>query len=180
MRKSVEQIPFGSVEPFSSGDPGQVEAFYARLIVALERTPQIRVLRDPDHHGSGYASYISLFLSPRDGSSITEHPAYFETGGILLDLSRLAPIAVHGASSRTRNKRNPGSSSGLISMDNLGTLPGEKWAPFARIMKTCLRHCGIELLQREPLSLRAPDYLKIPTVFDGPHHVFDTLFYWED
>jgi hypothetical protein len=43
-----------------------------------------------------------------------------------------------------------------------------------------LRKHGVELLRRGPLSLPAPPDLVIPTVFDAPYTVFDTLFYWED
>lgn len=180
MRRSVRQQPFGTAEPFVTGDAGAVAAFYETVIEALLALPGVALEREIDHHGSGYASYIQLFLFPADGSSQTAFPEYIHTTGLLLYLSRLAPIAVYGASDTTRNRHSDGGSGGFIESSNVGLLPNADWTEFAEAVTACLAARGIELLPREPLLLPAPEDIIIPTVFDPPYFVFDTLFYWED
>ncbi|MHA3774887.1 hypothetical protein ACXR0O_25485 [Verrucomicrobiota bacterium sgz303538] len=180
IRDSVAQRPFGTFEPFINGTDDDISSFYSRVLSALERVRSISVSRELDHHGSGYASYVSAFLFPRDGSSRRDYPDYSEVTGILLYMSRLAPIAVYGASARTENKHDSGGSSGFIGTDNLGILPQGDWSAFLSAVTGCLHRFGIEVLPREPLLRPAPDDITIPTVFDGPYYVFDTLFYWSD
>ena len=177
---SVRQKPFGASEPFITGDEQLVLSFYSDVLAALERLPQVSLIRELDHHGSGYASYISAFLFPRDKRSCRDFPDRVETAGILLYMSRLAPIAVFGASGRSENKQNNGRSSGFISIENLGILPDGDWTDFLAVVRECLQAKNIELLPKEPLLLSAPEDVRIPTVFDGPYYVFDTLFYWSD
>jgi hypothetical protein len=180
LQASVNARRFGSFEPFVTGDDHAVAGFYRQVLADMERTRNIEVLLEPDHHGSGYASYVSAFLYPRDGSSRVEMPEYFETTGVLLYLSRLAPIGVFGCSSRTENKANSGRSSGFIGVDNLNLVPNGSWSDLIDDMKRTLAAAHVELLPRDPLLAPAPQGLQIPTVFDGPHFVFDALFYWSD
>lgn len=180
IEKSVAQQSFGSFEPFVTGDDHDAASFYGDVLSALERLHGVSVFRELDHQGSGYASYVSAFLYPSDGRSRRDFPAYVETTGILLYMSRLAPIAVFGASARTDNKRDTGASSGFIGIDNVGRLPDGEWTAFLATVSDCLRSFQIEMLPREPLLRPAPDGVSIPTVFDGPYYVFDTLFYWCD
>ncbi len=177
---SVAQRPFGAFEPFITGTDSGASWFYSDVLSALERVPGVAVLREADHHGSGYASYVSAFLYPSDGSTRREYPDFTETIGILLYLSRLAPIAVYGASGRTDTKDGKGSSSGYIGTDNVGTLPDGDWESFVAAVTGCLRTFQIEILPREPLLHPAPEGIDIPTVFDGPYYIYDTLFYWCD
>ncbi len=180
IRKSVASEPFGSFEPFITGDERAVEQWHGRALAALGRSPLIKVIREDDHYGSGYASYVSAFLSPRDGGSVIEHPTFVTTTGVLLYLSRLAPIAVFGASSRTKNTNNSGASSGFIEIDNLNRPPEGDWSWFMREVREVLGHHEVELLDREPLERPVPSDVVIPTCFDGPYRVFDALFYWCD
>ncbi|GAA4788898.1 hypothetical protein [Lysobacter hankyongensis] len=179
MEKSVQAQPLCEEEPFLSGDEAAVTGFYECMFAALRRDG-VDVLIEDDHHGSGYASYISAFLSRRGGVDEIDHPAHVETVGLLLYVSRLAPIAVFGASSRTRNKRDSGTSSGFITTDNLDRLPPGDWSGLLRTLRIVLEAHGVELLPTAPLLAPAPDGIRIPTAFDGPYAVFDTLFYWED
>ncbi len=98
---SVAQKPFGGFEPFVSGTDEDAWQFYSGVLSALEQVPGVSVIREANHQGSGYASYVSAFLYPSDGSTRRDCPTYVETAGILLYMSRLAPIAVCGASGRT-------------------------------------------------------------------------------
>jgi hypothetical protein len=177
---SVAQQPFGSFEPFITGTDRDAWHFYSDVLATLEHAPGVSVIREADHQGSGYASYVSAFLFPSDGSTRQDHPTYVQTIGILLYMSRLAPIAVYGASGRTDNKHDTGASSGFIDADNVGTLPVGDWTAFVATVTECLHRFRIEVLPRDPLLQPAPDGIEIPTVFDGPYYVFDTLFYWCD
>jgi len=60
--KSVTQQPFGTFEPFLTGNDDDAASFYRDVLWALEKLPGVSVIREPDHHGSGYASYVSAFL----------------------------------------------------------------------------------------------------------------------
>lgn len=55
-----------------------------------------------------------------------------------------------------------------------------RWRGLLRTLRIVLDAHGVELLPTAPLLAPAPDEIRIPTAFDGPHAVFDTLFYWED
>jgi hypothetical protein len=180
LRKSVAKEAFGSVEPFLGANDHAVSAFYGDVLAALENAPGIGVHRELDHHGSGYASYVSAFLYPSDGRSRRDLLDYTETTGILLYMSRLAPIAAFGASERTDSKAGRSSTSGFIGVENVGLLPNAGWEVFLTSVRGTLHRFGIELLAREPLVLPAPTNLSIPTVFEGPYFVVDTLFYWAD
>ncbi len=180
MHDSVSQTLFGNFEPFISGSDQDAWQFYSVVLSALEQQPGVNVIRETCHHGSGYASYVSAFLYPGDGRSRRDFPTYVETTGILLYLSRLAPLAAYGASARAENKDGKGSSAGFIEVSNVGLLPDGDWTDFIATVADVLGKFHIELLPRAPLILPAPDGIEIPTVFDGPYYVFDTLFYWCD
>jgi hypothetical protein len=180
LSKSVSQRPFGTFEPFVTGDDDAVAAFYARVLAGLERTRNVAVIREHDHHGSGYASYVSAFLYPRDGSTRIEARTHVTTTGVLLYLSRLAPIAVFGRSDRTDHTTGGGGASGFIEATNLNLLPDGDWSDFMYAVRSVLTAANVELMAREPLMLPAPAGLRIPTAFNPPYYVFDALFYWED
>lgn len=180
MRRAVRQECFGTLHPFASCDEHAIDGFYKDVLAAIQRTNVIALQREPEHHGSGYASYISAFLYPRDGSTSVDMGEFVETKGILLYLCRLAPIAVFGASSRGQNKHNSGSSSGFVTVENLNVSPDGDWSRFMQTLATTLEAKGVEVLPRELLIAPAPADIQIPTVFDPPYYVFDTLFYWED
>lgn len=180
LRKSVAAEPFGSFQPFVPGDEQLVAAFYRSVLASIERSRAIALMVEDDHHGSGYASYISAFLYPRDGRSRVQHSEYVETTGVLLYLSRLAPIAVFGRSFRTQNTKNSGKSSGFVDSSNVGLLPEGDWSDFYRSMTQPLDAARVELLPRESLLEPAPTELQIPTAFDPPYFVLDALFYWSD
>ena len=180
IERSVNEQLFGSFEPFVTGDSAAVGSFYKRVFAALERLHNVNVVPEPDHYGSGYASYVSVFLYPRDGRSRRDSPDRVETTGILLYMSRLAPIAVFGRDRRSQNKHNSGASYGFIRTENLGKLPDGDWSDFFYAVRKCIEAQGIEFLPSEPLLRPAPEGVDIPTIFSGPYYVFDTLFYWCD
>jgi hypothetical protein len=95
-------------------------------------------------------------------------------------MSRLAPVAVFGASARTDSKGGKGASSGFIDIENVGRLTGGEWSSFLATVADCLHAFRIEFLPREPLLFPAPVGIAIPTLFDGPYYVFDIIFYWSD
>ena len=180
MNHSVAQRPFGDFEPFISGSDKDAAKFYSGVIAALKEVRGINVIQEDDHHGSGYASYVSVFIYPSDGRTVREHPRHIETIGILLYMSRLAPMAVYGASQQTKNKDWNGGSGGFIEAKDVNTVPEGDWTALIADVTDCLSAYGIEILPREPLLAPAPEGIKIPTLFDGPYYVFDTLFYWCD
>jgi hypothetical protein len=180
IHKSVAQVPFGNFEPFITGNDDDATKFYSKVVEALECLSGISVVREDDHHGQGYASYVSVFLYPADGSTQRDCPKQVETTGILLYMSRLAPIAVYAASQRAKNKYSWGGNSGFIEANSVNTAPEGDWDEFVWDISECLHSFQVEILPREMLLVPLPEGIKIPTLFDGPYYVFDALFYWCD
>jgi hypothetical protein len=163
-----------------SGTSTDVERFYQSVFHRIGFQAHMAVDRERDHHGSGYASYISAFLYPRDGNTTHRHETYDEDHGFLLYVSRLAPLAVFGASSRTRNHDGDGGSSSFIDANTVGVVPSGDWHSFLMSLGAVLAEYKIDLLPRELLLRPLEIDLRVPTAFDPPYYVFDALFYWED
>lgn len=176
--RSVARKPFGDFEPFISGKDKKVEAFYDDVLTALKSIRGITVVDGKNYQG--YASYVAFFLYPSDGRSRREFPSYTEITGVLLYMSRLAPIAVYGESFRSSTKDHMGGASGSIEVSNVGILPDKGWKTFINPVIACLHSFGIEVLPRESLIFSAPKGISVPSTFEGPYFIFDTLFYWND
>lgn len=180
IRRSVKEQTFGTVEPFASGNAETISAHLDRVLTALETLPGVSTVREEDHYDSGYASYVSAFLYPSDGRSQVDQPEHIETTGLLVYVSRLGPVAVLGGSWRAQRKDGKGGSRSLMDHTVAGSLPEGQWDWLVTEIERALADFEIALLPREPLSQPAPEDIQIPTVFDPPYFVFDTLFYWSD
>ena len=95
----VEGKVRGAVVPFDSGDPDKTEEYIRLVVGQIQKIWTLKVDAEFGHYGSGYASYVHLYISKRDGSGtkvenndgrITEG-----TKGLMLYLCRLAPYAVY-------------------------------------------------------------------------------------
>jgi hypothetical protein len=61
--------------------------------------------------------------------------------------------------------------------ENVGMLADGVWTASIAAFRDCLRGFRIEVLARETRLQPAPDDIEIPSVFDGPYYIFDTLFH---
>jgi hypothetical protein len=72
-----------------------VEGFLRRVVADLNRPPALVVEHaEFDRYGSGYASFVDVLLTRRDGSLRRTENGRTEVEGVSLALCRLAPVAV--------------------------------------------------------------------------------------
>ncbi len=188
LRRLAEGHIQGDVPPFSTGDAAAVEAHLRRLVARLAADPRLLVTADFGSYGSGYASYVPVRVSRRDGRdtrtttqgrNVTE-----DTAGVLAYLCRLAPYWFYGGSnwSVTQRAGQPHSgSSGFLAADSRAGLDQPAWATDLGRLEERLCLAGYQLLPPALLAQPAPARINVPTVLaDPPYQVFDCFFYWED
>jgi len=167
----------GSEWPFMGGTPDDVEVHLRMIMQSLNESYGIEVDGEFDHYGSGYASYVHLFCKrPKDASTYQRDGRKW-IDGIAVYLSRLAPIAVLGAETRTVFER--GSSHGFLDASSIDQLPDETWSEERTIIESILVEEGYQLASREEMNAPLPFKATIKSAFDDKS-VFDAVFYWED
>lgn len=163
--------------PFIGGTPDDVEVHLRMIMQSLNASYGIEVEGEFDHYGSGYASYVHLFCKRPKEASTYQRDGRTWTDGIAVYLSRLTPIAVLGAETRTVFER--GSSHGFLDANSIDQLPDETWVEEKTIIESILVEEGYQLASREEMEARLPFKAKIKSAFDDKS-VFDAVFYWED
>ena len=159
-----------------------------KIVGRLGEIKSIQIESDFNHYGSGFSSYVHLYLSKRDGSDveITQIDDFRtkETNGLMMYLSRMAPYSVYaeGTWHETYNKDKwQSSSSHYIEPEDIGTLPGSDWITEVNEIKDVLKQYGVTLFTREELDKKLSFEINIPTILsDPPYRVFDCFFYWQD
>ncbi|MCB0503351.1 MAG: hypothetical protein KDD32_11760 [Bacteroidetes bacterium] len=178
----------GDFPPFSSGKWKKSDDYLKQIVGRLKDIQSIQVEADFNHYGSGFSSYVHLYLSKRDKSdtqiSNIGELRTEETNGLVIYLCRMAPFSIYaeGTWYKTFNKDKWHSSgSHFIKPEDIGTLPIVDWYTELNEIKNTLNQYGIILLTREELDKKLEFEIKIPTILsDPPFKVFDCLFYWED
>lgn len=167
-----------------AGGAEAVEGYLRRVVADLNRIPELVVEHaEFGHYGSGYASFVDVLLTRRDGSARRVDPDGYTTGeGLSVALCRLAPIAcILSPAERSHHPAGHGHHS-MPSLDADAETPilgSEKGCE--QISKVLNRH-RIMLVGPRLLSRRALPRLKIDTnLGDGPHYsIFDVWFHWMD
>lgn len=179
LRSFIAGRPFGPGTPYEGGE-AVIEKHLRKTVAGLARSSLIEVEADFGHYGSGYASYVDVFCPKRGGRSTTEADGIRRIDGLVIYLSRLAPLAAFGAGQRTRHDK--GGSMNYLDADQVGKAPPGDWTTVTAEVRTKLaRYYGFTLLSQDELSRPLPFDAKIPTVISNrPYRVFDAVFYWED
>ncbi len=178
----------GDFSPFSSGQWEEVDVYLKRVVGRLKDIRSLTLKAEFDHYGSGFSSYVHLYVSKRDKSDVkitlngklrTE-----ETNGLMIYLCRLAPYAVfaEGYWSTTYNQEEWDSgSSHYIESSEVGTLPNSDWQTQLIEIKNRLNEASITVLTKEELDRKLDFDIQIPTILsDPPYQVFDCFFHWTD
>ncbi|XVQ83029.1 hypothetical protein ACQP2K_29870 [Microbispora siamensis] len=78
-----------------AGGAEALEGYLRQVVADLDRVPGLVVEHaEFEHYGSGYASFVDVFLTRRDGSTRRVDPdGYTTVAGFSVELCRLAPIA---------------------------------------------------------------------------------------
>lgn len=180
----------GNSFPYDTKDGEMIEAHIKRLYHRINRIPNIICEAEWDHFGSGYASYVEFFCYRKEDVIVTHEKnghRDVEIKGVLLDVCRLAPVAILGEDERYRSiriKTNEELAGGFGTLlDGPRRLyVDEKLHPLAEELNRALKEYDYELLDaesvRSPLSFQA----NIPTIYrvSGKYIVMDAIFYWED
>lgn len=170
-------------EPDQSwSDERLVEGYLRRVVAALGRAPAIVVeSADFDHYGSGYASFVDVFVTSRDGSRRGEDERFRHVDGLTVCLSRLAPFAaLCEPEQHTRGRDGLSGSSSLPSLARATTPDVPGWECEGADVEAVLADHGIGLLT--PKTLARPIRPMVETVLTDrpPYTVFDAWFHWMD
>jgi hypothetical protein len=176
----VELRPVGTSWPYDRGSEEDIETHLRDIVASLQRSPRLVIDAHRDHYGSGYASYVHLFCSKRDGESSGRREGV-QVPGIDLYLGRLAPLAVYGAGSQALHAGRAKSFSHL-SVDRLGESPPGDWTWEVNEIRTKLERHGFEFPSPGELAAELPVKLKAKRYRPSyaPRSVFDAIFFWDE
>ncbi|WP_223702144.1 hypothetical protein [Sutcliffiella deserti] len=180
----------GDTFPYNTYNNQEIEAHIRRLFHRLNRIPNLICEAEWNHFGSGYASFVEFFCYRKeDVTVVTEKYGMQETktNGIIIDISRLAAVAIMGEDERHKTIRmetneEVGGAYGTL-LDGTHRLAINKnFHRIAEKLKQALEEFDYELLEDEKLNQPLPFQTKIPTVYRRPNQylVLDAIFYWED
>jgi len=167
-----------------AGGTEAVEGYLRQVVAALNRVPGLVVEHaEFGHYGSGYASFVDVFLTRRDGSAHRVDPdGYTTVGGLSVVLCRLAPIACILSPGERSHHPDGRASHSLPYLDAVTDVPIHGWEEGGDQISQVLSRHGITLVGPRLLSRPALPHLKIDTnLGDGPHYlIFDVWFHWMD
>lgn len=165
-----------------TGGPTAVEGFLRRVVADLNRLPALIVEHaEFRHYGSGYASYVDVFMTKRDGSMRRSANGRTDVEGLTLALCRLAPLAV--LLKHSWRSSGPGAAGGHSMPELLRVVDIDlpEWAEECRQIRQMLDGHGIALLGLQVLGLPLDARLRVETALgDPPYCVFDAWFHWMD
>ena len=180
----------GSSFPYDTVNEQEIEAHIRRLFHRINRIPNLICEAEWNHFGSGYASFVEFFCYMKeDVIVVAEKNGRREerTKGIIVDICRLAPVAIMGEDDRCKmicietNEEIGGAYSTLLEGPRRLYL-SEKFQRIEWKLKQALKEFDYELLEAERINKRLPFQAKIPTLYRVPREylIMDAIFYWED
>lgn len=180
----------GDTFPYDSYDKKEILAHINRLFYRINRIHNVLCEAEWDHFGSGYASFVEFFCYRKEDCIVMEEKygiREIEIKGIILDISRLAPVAIMGEDVRYRTIRietneEVRSGQGSILDDPISLAVGEELETLAFELQNALEEFDYKLLATKEMSVPLSFNTKIPTVYrnERQYLVLDAIFYWED
>lgn len=135
---------------------------------------------EPDDFGSGYASYKALWCFAKNGRGISEVGHGRNMDGLQVFLCKLGPFAVWGGGNQFARADGQGGSSSFLGLESLYVPPAGEWGDVIMEVERILGRHGFELPTREVLERALPEDVRVATLWDPPHRVFDAVFHWCD
>ncbi|MFF2753325.1 hypothetical protein ACFVR1_06155 [Psychrobacillus sp. NPDC058041] len=186
----IEGRIVGDKFPYNTNNEQEIEAHIRRLFYRINRIPNLVCEAEWNHFGSGYASFIEFFCYRKEDVTVVEEKYGFQeikTNGIIIDICRLAPVAIMGEDDRYKKvcietKEVVGGLYGTILDGSNRLVLNEKFKLIAEQLKQALKEFKYELLEDEKLKQPLSIQTKIPTIYRKPKEylVMDAIFYWED
>ena len=165
-----------------AGGPAAVEGFLRWVVADLNRLPSL-VIEHAEfrHYGSGYASYVDVFISKRDGSMRRSMDGTTEVEGLTLALCRLAPLAALFKHSWRSSGPGPAGGHSMPELSRMVDDDPPGWEQECRQIRRTLDEHGIALLDSRILGLPLNVRLQVETALgEPPYRVFDAWFHWTD
>ncbi|MGG0720266.1 hypothetical protein ABE096_22200 [Robertmurraya massiliosenegalensis] len=180
----------GDKFPYDTGNEQEIEAHIRRLFHRINRIPHIICEAEWNHFGSGYASFVEFFCYTKNNVTVESEKYGIrkeKTEGIIIDICRLAPVAIMGEDDRSKtiriesNEVLSGGYGSIISASNQLYLR-EEFHELGRQLKLALEEYEYALLDFELISAPLPFRAEIPTIYKEPgdYIIMDAIFYWED
>jgi hypothetical protein len=184
------------VFPFNTGDEKLVLDYIKKIGGRLNSIHTISAEADFSNYGSGYASFVNVFVSKRNGSGTVvetkvnkskETLSVKTTTGLELYISKLCPYWFYGAASKSITTDKDGafrsSSGGFLTPQSMKDVDRAVWNSDIENIKNVMLEYQYTLLTDEELSERvspAVDSMIYTELSNPPFHVFDAFFHWED
>ncbi|MFI7701984.1 hypothetical protein [Nonomuraea sp. NPDC049480] len=165
-----------------AGGAVSVEGFLRWVVADLDRMPTSIVHHaEFQHYGSGYASYVEVFITKRDGSMRRSENGWTHVEGLSLALCRLAPLAALFEPDIRSSGPGGGGGHGLPDLSRVADAAPPGWTEEYRQIGQVLDRHDIALLDSQVLSLPLEAELRVETVLGSPpYSVFDAWFHWRD
>lgn len=187
LKAMIRQEVISEQYPYSEQDD-RVLKNYLKAILAELTQMNIRYKVEPDHFGSGYASYIQWFVYEDSGVQVDEdHFTRTENIiGIHVLISRLAPVIVIGGADqistyilKTGAFLNGGQS--VICEPEHLSVDSTRQELADQLERLFMKY-QFTILRKEDVESPLPFNASIPTIWRKKHDylVWDALFYWED
>jgi len=186
----IEGKIIGNQFPYDTNNEQEIEAHIRRLFHRINRIPNLVCEAEWNHFGSGYASFVEFFCYLKEDAKVIEEKhgiREVKTDGIIIDICRLAPVAIMGEDDRYKTIRIETSE---VLGGAYGSLLGnphhinvsEKFETIAGKLKQALEEFDYELVKLVEMNQPLPFKTKIPTLYREPREyiVMDAVFYWED
>jgi hypothetical protein len=188
LRCIVRDEVVGDFPPFTLGSITKTENYIRKLLARLATSSTFLVEADFTSYGSGFASYVEVKVSKRDGSDRVTlaqgQRTTYEHDGLMLYISRLTPYWFYGGSQWSKTYeggRHVGGGSMFLTPDSPTAINKTLWQQDSLWLEALLQEFRYSLLTPDELKQPAPAGLSIPTVLaDKPYNVFDCFFYWQD
>lgn len=186
----IEGKIVGNKFPYKTNYKQEIEAHIRGLFYRINRIPNLVCEAEWNHFGSGYASFVEFFCYRKEDVKVVNEKyghREIKTEGIIIDICRLAPVAIMGEDERYKtihiqtNEVVGGAYGSLLGGRNLLDL-SEKFQAIAEKLKQALKEFDYELLEAEKMNQPLSFQTNIPTIYREPREylVMDAIFYWED
>lgn len=190
LKKLIAGKVIGGAYPYDTNDEQEIIAHINRLFHRINRIPNVVCEAEWDHFGSGYASFIEFFCYEKDNRAVIEEQhgmQEIETKGIIVDISRLASVAIMGEDNRYKkihietNQEVSGAYGSIIDRPDSLHL-SERFQNTKKELEKALKEFNYELLDAEEINRPLSFQTTIPTIYRNAREylVMDAIFYWED
>lgn len=145
----------GNKFPYDTDNEQEIEAHIRRLFYRINRIPNLICEAEWNHFGSGYSSFVEFFCYLKEDVTVVEEKygrREEKAEGIIIDICRLAPVAIMGEDDRYKTIRietneEVGGAYGFLLDGPKRLYISEKFQTIAEKLKQALKEFDYELLE---------------------------------